>query len=83
MAWVQNEISRGVLGLSAPLSVLAKATSLITLAVFTLVNIALLAIKLRGEYTEQSYFAVPLWVPVTGAAASLGVTAAALVFGAL
>lgn len=72
-----------VLALTAPLSVLAKATSLITLFVFTLINVALLAIKWRGEPEEGEIFQVPVLVPALGAAASLGVSVAALVFGAL
>lgn len=72
-----------ILALAAPLSVLAKATSLITLAVFALINIALIAIKWRGDPAEYEYFKIPLWVPALGAAANLSIAAAALVLGAL
>lgn len=53
-----------VLVLWLPLLSLAKLTSLVTLIVFSLVNLALLVIKLKGEKHEA--FSTPIWVPFTG-----------------
>ncbi|MEJ2141244.1 MAG: amino acid permease [Gammaproteobacteria bacterium] len=47
-----------------PLLSLAKITSLITLIVFALINLALFIIKLREQKHEA--FSIPLWVPLTG-----------------
>lgn len=47
-----------------PLLSLAKLTSLITLVVFALVNLALLVIKLRND--PHSGFTIPGWVPLLG-----------------
>ncbi len=52
---------------------LAASTSYVTLAVFALVNAALVRLKLvQSASAKPDGFTVPLWVPVTGAAASLG-----------
>lgn len=52
-----------------PLLSLAKLTSLITLTVFTLVNLALWRVKRhQGAATD---FSVPRWVPVAGAGVNL------------
>jgi amino acid transporter len=48
-----------------PLPSLAKISSLITLTVFTLVNLALLRLKLRQPAVQT--FSVPIWVPAVGA----------------
>jgi len=53
-----------VLVLWLPLLSLAKITSLVTLIVFSLVNLALLVIKLKGE--QHDAFSIPIWVPFTG-----------------
>lgn len=53
-----------ILVLWLPLLSLAKLTSLITLIVFALINLALFIIKLREEKHEE--FSIPLWVPLTG-----------------
>ena len=53
-----------VLVLWLPLLSLAKLTSLVTLIVFSLVNLALLVIKLKGEKHEA--FSIPVWVPFAG-----------------
>ena len=58
-------ISVLVLALALPLLSLAKLTSLITLIIFTLINIALIRIKLRNGVSDD--FHVWLWVPVVGA----------------
>lgn len=48
-----------------PLVTLAKLTSFLILAVFTIVNIALIRIKMHESHPEGVYVA-PFWVPVTG-----------------
>jgi amino acid transporter len=65
-----------VLALLLPLVSLAKATSAMVLVVFTLVNIALIRIKQLGP-PPAGVTAVPLWVPVLGALASVGILIAA------
>jgi len=55
-----------------PIDRLADATSLIILAIFFFVNIALLLIKRRAEPTPAHAFIAPIWVP-PAAAASCGV----------
>ena len=57
-----------VLALALPLLLLAQYTSAITLTVFCLVNISLIAVKRKSD--EQPSFQVPLWVPVLGAITS-------------
>jgi APA family basic amino acid/polyamine antiporter len=57
-----------VLAMWLPLITLAQFTSVITLTVFTLVNLALVVVKRRGG--PRPSFSVPLWVPVSGAATS-------------
>jgi hypothetical protein len=52
-----------------PLPSLAKISSLITLTVFTLVNLALLRLKLRQPAVQT--FSVPIWVPAVGALVNL------------
>lgn len=54
-----------LLALLLPLLSLAKLTSYITLTIFTLINVALVKIKLRGGVRPK--FQVPLWVPIAGA----------------
>jgi amino acid transporter len=66
-----------VLSLFVPLVSLATITSLITLLVFAVVNLALWAIK--GRTGIQPAFSVPRWVPLTGFIASLGFVATQLV----
>ncbi len=51
---------------------LARATSLITLAIFALVNLSLVRIK-RRDPTPEGLFAAPSFVPILGATASAGV----------
>ena len=50
-----------------PLEALADLTTQAMLVVFALVNVALLAMKRRGEKAEAGGFSVPMWVPVAGA----------------
>ena len=49
-----------------PIETLARSTTALLLLVFSLVNVALLRIKLRENH-PQGVFAVPLFVPVLGA----------------
>ena len=56
-----------VLALAFPLDRLAETTSVITLIVFTLVNLALIAMKMRGLTVPEGTWQVPIWVPITGA----------------
>lgn len=58
-----------VLALWLPIVTLAKATSLIVLVVFTLVNLALVRIKRRAPKLKRGP-CFPLWVPLTGLLAS-------------
>ena len=55
--------------LCLPLLSLAKLTSFISLSIFTLINLALLRIKRRGERSPT--INIPLWVPVCGFVFSL------------
>ncbi len=60
-----------ILGLALwlPLLSLAKLTSFISLSIFSLINLALLRIKRRGERSPT--INVPLWVPLCGFVFSL------------
>ena len=60
--------------LTLPLALLAQVTSMLTLASFTLVNVALIALKRR--VTGGSGFRVPAWWPWLAALASAGVLVA-------
>ncbi len=57
-----------VLALSFELGVLARLTSLLTIGVFTTVNVALVKIKSRDGPVDT--FEIPGWAPVLGAAVS-------------
>ena len=63
-----------LLALWFPVERLAAATSTVALIIFTVVNLALFCIKLR-EPAPPGLFRVPLWVPVVGFLASLGLLA--------
>ncbi|MEQ8652071.1 MAG: amino acid permease [Kiloniellales bacterium] len=58
-----------LLALAFPIDLLAEATSVITLAVFALVNLSLVAIK-RRETTTEVKFSLASWVPMGGFVAS-------------
>jgi amino acid transporter len=60
-----------LLALFAPLDRLAETTSAIMLAVFVVVNLSLVALKLKGRAAPAAGFTVPLWVPVCGALSGL------------
>ena len=69
-----------VLGLAIPfkMAALAEATSVVTLVIFTLVNLALWRVK-RRDPRPMGVPLYPLWIPVTGFFVSAGfVTAAAI-----
>ncbi len=59
-----------ILALGFPLTRLAETTSVITLVVFTLTNLALLRIKLN-EQSAPDHWRVPVVVPLAGAVISL------------
>lgn len=68
-----------VLALGVSLERLAEGTSLATLIIFALVNLALLRLKRRGVASAHRHVTVPTWVPVAGFATCLGMAALALV----
>ena len=57
-----------------PLLTLAKATSFVILLVFTLINLALIRLKLRGRIKRRG-----LWKPVIGALLSVGLIGMSLI----
>jgi APA family basic amino acid/polyamine antiporter len=66
IATVLVTLAVAVLALLFPLASLAKMTSIIVLAVFVLVNVSLIKIKIDDDKSPES-FAVPLFVPFGGA----------------
>jgi amino acid transporter len=54
------------LALLVPLTPLAEGTSLATLAVFALVNLALLRLRYRDVRSDTQHVKVPIWIPVAG-----------------
>lgn len=60
-----------LLALAFPIEWLAEMTSRVTLTIFSLVNLALLRLKLREDAPPEGIFTVGLWVPVAGLLASL------------
>ena len=63
-----------VFALWLPLLVLARLTSAIILIVFSLVNLALVRIKLRS-HAQPGVHAWPIWVPAAGFVLSLAFVA--------
>lgn len=55
---------------------LAEWTSLATLAVFALVNLALLRLRWRGAASAEPHVTVPIWIPVVGLLSCLVMIAA-------
>jgi basic amino acid/polyamine antiporter, APA family len=66
------------LALAAPIGPLAKATSVATLAVFAMVNLALIQLKRKKHAGPAPLWRVPVWVPWTGLVANLGMIGGAL-----
>ena len=64
-----------LLALAFPIEGLAEMTSRVTLTIFSLVNLALILLKLRGEAPPEGVFTVRLWVPVAGLLLSLSLLA--------
>lgn len=62
-----------LLALTLPIVRLAELTSYLVLCVFTIVNLALLRIKLRDPQPVSGHLSVGLWVPATGAVASFAI----------
>jgi len=60
-----------VLALGIPLTGLAEWTSRFTLAIFALVNLALIRIKATESKSPVDVFCVPRWVPIAGLATSI------------
>lgn len=54
------------LALTVPFTRLAESTSLATLAVFALVNLALLRLRYKRVRTDTAHVTVPVWVPAMG-----------------
>jgi APA family basic amino acid/polyamine antiporter len=66
------------LALLVPLTLLAEITSLATLAVFAIVNLALLRLRYRGVETRVPHVSVPIWVPAIALATCAAMIAHAL-----
>lgn len=66
------------LALAAPVGPLAEATSVATLAVFAMVNLALIQLKRKKHAGPDPLWRVPVWAPWTGLAANLGMIGGAL-----
>lgn len=60
-----------VLAIGFDLTILAETSSRVTLAIFALVNLALVWLKLRGRAPAHKHFSVPIWVPTVGFVISL------------
>ena len=61
-----------------PLVRLAESTSIATLIVFALVNVALLSVRYRREPSSAYHITVPVWMPVAGLVTCLAMIGAAL-----
>jgi amino acid transporter len=66
------------LALLVPLTPLAEGTSLATLALFALVNLALLRLRYRGVLSAIPHVTVPIWIPAIGLVTSIAMMAGAL-----
>jgi len=55
-----------VLAMAVPFVRLAESTSIATLVVFALVNVALLRLRWKGVPAHGKVFRVPMWVPIAG-----------------
>ena len=68
-----------ILALTAPMERLAEWTSLSSLAVFALVNTALLWLRWRGLQKRPGTISIPIWVPALGLASCIAMFASAMV----
>jgi basic amino acid/polyamine antiporter, APA family len=66
------------LALLVPLTALAETTALATLAVFALVNLALLRLRYRGVESRVPHVTIPIWMPAIGLATCTAMIAQAL-----
>ena len=66
------------LALLVPFERLVEGTSLATLVVFALVNLALLRLRHCKVHTDGPHIRVPLWVPAAGLVSCLAMMAAAV-----
>ena len=66
------------LALVIPFEQLAESTSLATLVVFALVNLALLRLRYKRVQSHRPHVSVPIWVPVAGFATCGTMIASAL-----
>lgn len=64
-----------------PIGILAERTSQVVLAVFVLINLALLRIKWRGDPAPDGIFTVPAVVPLVGLLVCTTMLAGPLLFG--
>lgn len=71
LATVATGLGVVVMALLLPIVSLAAATSFLILVVFSLVNISLFTIKLKGE-EKTVLFSVPIWVPIIGILTTAG-----------
>jgi amino acid transporter len=66
------------LALFVPMTPLAEGTSLATLALFALVNLALLRLRYRGVPSNIPHVTVPIWMPVAGLVTCIAMIAVGL-----
>ena len=67
-----------MLALTVSLERLAESTSVATLVVFALVNLALLRLRYRRTPSQGPHVSVPVWVPIAGLATCVAMIASAL-----
>jgi APA family basic amino acid/polyamine antiporter len=67
-----------VLALTVSLERLAESTSVATLVIFALVNLALLRLRYRRTPSQGPHVSVPVWVPIAGLATCVAMIASAL-----
>jgi basic amino acid/polyamine antiporter, APA family len=67
-----------IFALLVPFERLAEWTSVATLLVFAVVNLALIRLRWREKTPSTGHVRVPLWVPVIGLLTSLGMMAASV-----
>ena len=66
------------LALAVSFAWLAKSTSLATLGVFALVNLALLRLRFRQVKSDAPHVTVPIWVPAVGLATCVAMIASSI-----